>query len=1632
MTSTIWFDVSYQLYTVTWSGGSFPAFYTDPSAPTQMQGLWVYLDQRWSSSDASGVNVSVGLWDPSTPAPSPYVYQVTTIGAVGYNSAFQTALTTDGHGFPVIFQDGQFELYFTPNDLQNAPYTLLYEKASITQLVVSTPDAPFTPPTQVPELTFDFVVNGQTYVADWGPAQVWVSVSVPYDNLYDTWFTSGADTVNFNNLGWTQQSAVAGGADLYDALGGGDTITLPNANPGDTTVPITDTNKTFDLTHTFVVGDHVGDTTTISGGNGSYNIALGGGSDVVDIEGDGNSRIIGGEGLGSVALRGNGHNSIDIGIGGISATLTGWLAAGSTTFNFTAPNETLDLFASSYSGSIDLTGLQMGDTIHLHGVFIGELGSSTPTIKLLLDPVTGKTADLTYAFSDQGSSSQAVFHPKYDGEGGTILTIDNLFTTGDEIVDFGHLTYDEQRAIANGADTTNGLGGNDFVILSGSQSFTTGSKAGDLYTVIGGSGDYSITLGAGPDLVAIDGNGKNKITGTSGDYTITLGGTGNNTVTINGKGTSTFTAGSGSETLSISGGGTLVVEGDLNGGSASIGANSRLELKGADSGSIAFDRSDPITGSGGTLQIDGTSMPTGVISGFAAGDEIDLSGVKVQSLQSGVLIEGTNQLSVVGNGTVFSLNLEGHYLDASITLDASGGVDIEEIPSPVSPVEVAGDAKAFAEATEKLVKLVVSVFSEDSRSFDEFKETFGPVFTALTTTAEANQIFQKAQQTLSDPNASDQQVLQTWSEATTEAVNLMMKVAVAGVLAAGAGVVLAGVAVAAVEGSVLAGFLLAAGVAIESLPVPVLLGAEVAGAAAYNSYWDTYLKQPVNQWIEKNIVPLISAPADIPVSNEQDGYISGATVFSDDNRNGVPDPGEPFATTDSTGSYATLHGSGPLVAVGGTDVSTGLTFAGRLSAPAGATVISPLTTLLTEISSGAAAQQKVLSALGLATTLDLTTFDAIAAAQSGSAEGAAAVVASAKVYDTVETIASALAGAGGLFSASLQAGFSALASTLDGAGIDLGDKAAVSALVTQVAQAENLTLGPGVADAVASVVAAGNAALDHLLQTETSGDQLLSDAAGVELVEQGAASTAIANAGGSLTKLEAIVNLFTGANFDHLVTQAQTETQSPGQNLGPIAFDGSATTDQNTILNGTISAIDLMGNTITYAVDGSTPAGLTFNSDGTFSFDPSSSYKYLGLGESTTLSFHFKASDGQGTDGRATETITITGLNDPPEIDGAHTTTTGTVTELPNTTGSNATDSIGGSIALADPDLTDRPTAMIDSKNETVTYQDASGHTYTLTPVQIAAFENALQITAETGNTNTGKIDWTYSITDKMLDFLGAGESITITAPVVIDDHDGSTVTQDVVVTIDGSNDNPIAVLDGNGVAKGKTVSADAAHGVLANDSDPDIHDHLSVSAVNGSLANVGHGIYGSYGLLTLNADGSYVYSADQGSLPAKIVAQDNFTYSVSDGHGGSATSALIVLLFNPSMVYQGGANTTLASNGLAPNVLDGSAGNDILIGSTNPDVLVGGNGDALTGGGGPDTFVFRPNFGTNTITDFNVNNSAIQFDKSIFASISDVLAHTSNSAQGAIISDAHGDTVTLTGVTLAQLQAHQSDFHLV
>lgn len=140
-----------------------------------------------------------------------------------------------------------------------------------------------------------------------------------------------------------------------------------------------------------------------------------------------------------------------------------------------------------------------------------------------------------------------------------------------------------------------------------------------------------------------------------------------------------------------------------------------------------------------------------------------------------------------------------------------------------------------------------------------------------------------------------------------------------------------------------------------------------------------------------------------------DGYIDGATVFLDANRDGMQDAGEPSSISGADGSFVIallpefdLNGNGQydsdegtLVAISGIDISTQLPLAYPLTAPGGSYAVTPLTTLLVELTEGLGltlieAETRLQTALGLP-AVRLTETDAIADAIESGAVGAGSI-----------------------------------------------------------------------------------------------------------------------------------------------------------------------------------------------------------------------------------------------------------------------------------------------------------------------------------------------------------------------------------------------------------------------------------------------------------------------------------------------------------------------------------------------------------------------------------------------------------------------------------------------------------------
>jgi VCBS repeat-containing protein len=303
-----------------------------------------------------------------------------------------------------------------------------------------------------------------------------------------------------------------------------------------------------------------------------------------------------------------------------------------------------------------------------------------------------------------------------------------------------------------------------------------------------------------------------------------------------------------------------------------------------------------------------------------------------------------------------------------------------------------------------------------------------------------------------------------------------------------------------------------------------------------------------------------SAASDItltiaPSANSQtgrvaDGYIAGATVFADANHNGQLDAGEASTVTNADGSFTLSGGSGPLVMFGGTDVSTGVSFTGTLSAPEGSTVVTPLTTLIntlaatlvsntvsaTEAASLAATQ--VAAAFGLNSGVDLKTVDPVAAALQGDSSLLSAGI---QVQSTVAQIAAVGAPTDAVFSA-IASAITTAAASQQTPTIDLSNATVVTAIVTDA----------GVTGTKADVVVSTVAAAVDSIQAATD----ITTLAQAGQVAQGAAVTQLATTDyTNTTQVQALQDTF--ANPTNLSAQVAAAVPGDvnGATLGTLGND---------------------------------------------------------------------------------------------------------------------------------------------------------------------------------------------------------------------------------------------------------------------------------------------------------------------------------------------------------------------------------------------------------------------------------------------------------------------------------------------
>uniref|UniRef100_UPI001C43878E retention module-containing protein n=1 Tax=Pseudomonas sp. RW407 TaxID=2202894 RepID=UPI001C43878E len=455
-----------------------------------------------------------------------------------------------------------------------------------------------------------------------------------------------------------------------------------------------------------------------------------------------------------------------------------------------------------------------------------------------------------------------------------------------------------------------------------------------------------------------------------------------------------------------------------------------------------------------------------------------------------------------------------------------------------------------------------------------------------------------------------------------------------------------------------------------------------------------------------------------------------------------------------------------------------------------------------------------------------------------------------------------------------------------------------------------------------------------------------------------------------------------------IVTDDQGATSSStltitvtGTNDAPVAQAGSATTGENTVLNGQVPvASDVDGSITSYQLTSDVGTGngtLTFNSDGSYRFDPGQDFDSLPANVSRDVTFTYQAKDDSGAlSDPQTITITVTGTNDVPVTQAA----TAAVNEDSQINGQlQATDADQGAqlqfssdsplpagftldqdgkwsfdasnavyqhLAAGQTQVISIPVVVTDDQGAT------SGSTLTITvtgtndiPVAQAASAAAdedqvstgqlVATDADDGAVLTFSIDgnapagfilkadgsWTFDGKDSAYQHLADGETQVISIPVIVTDDQGATNTSTLTITVTGTNDAPVA----------QAGSAATEENTILNGQVPAASDVDGTIASYQLTTDVGTG----NGTLTFNSNGGYTFDPghDFDSLPAGVSRDVTFTYQAEDDSGALSAPQTITITVtgtNDTPVAQAGSatteeNTTLNGQVPAASDIDGT-----------------------------------------------------------------------------------------------------------
>ncbi|WP_323908831.1 VCBS domain-containing protein [Aeromonas caviae] len=333
-----------------------------------------------------------------------------------------------------------------------------------------------------------------------------------------------------------------------------------------------------------------------------------------------------------------------------------------------------------------------------------------------------------------------------------------------------------------------------------------------------------------------------------------------------------------------------------------------------------------------------------------------------------------------------------------------------------------------------------------------------------------------------------------------------------------------------------------------------------------------------------------------------------------------------------------------------------------------------------------------------------------------------------------------------------------------------------------------------------------------------------------------------------------------------------------------------------------------------------------------------------------TEQFSYQLIDSQGASSQAQLIVTIQGSNDAPVA----TSDTGSATE--QGVGQAGTDAIGN-VLTNDDDIDTEDSKRVDK----VALGPVTDLSQILDVPTASTSANGAVIVGLYGTLTLGA-DGSYRYvvnnSNATVQALRQGDTLTETFSYRVVDLGDLNDIATLVITINGSNDAPVAV-DDTGIAieaggvGNTTLGSNATGNVLANDTDPDASnpdETRHVAAVRtgttggtGTAGTLGSQLRGDYGWLLLNGDGSYSYVIDndlaavQALRLASDTLADRFTYTLVDAAGASSQATITITLQGANDAPTAVPDVAVAIEGIDQASGTNPSGN-VLANDTDPD----------------------------------------------------------------------------------------------